>query len=106
MAVVLSGDSSEEGTAPDVKCLGVCNQLCHKGLLHHLRYVLLMTLEAPGYTPQDLRVKGSREYGGLPQEQDRAALRVGGTPSGLLETAQQASERVCQRCKYSMYSAK
>lgn len=42
-------------------------------------------LHAPGYSPQDLWAKGSREYGVLSQKQDGVALRAEVPLSGLLK---------------------
>lgn len=72
MAAVCSRNSSEEGTAPDVECLGVCIILDK---------TFQATLQAPEYSPQDLWAEGSREYGVLSQKQDGAGV----TLSGLLK---------------------
>lgn len=82
MAVVYSRNSCEEGTDPDIECLGVCLTLDE-------------TFQAPGYSPQDLWAEGSREYGVLSQKQDGVALRAGVTLSGLLKQHNRPHFRGC-----------
>lgn len=76
MHVICSRNSSEESTAPDVGCLGVCITLGR---------TFQATLQASGYSAQDLWDKGSRQYGVSSQKQDGVAPRAGVTLSGLLK---------------------